>query len=402
MANQELVYDSDNRVVGVFKTVAEANTFAATGSGWAVTRVVDTPNVDVGWFVDTTKNPSEASAAVPSGVAAAALRAATAERISQAFLAGYNTLPHYRAATIAPATGGGGSTANVQQDHFTASRGNINPLAESTEYKMSMADSDSSAPFSVSQNNINIATGTAEFETVCNWHLDVDPTAWVNNSTSGGNRLFVEAYWKNGSTILEESRQYLYMRAHETWAPGDHKVGGSFATLLEGGDSLSLYLYIIRGNRNGAEVRGITMLNSDVSFTSTMYTSGSGGGGSEAVETAALRATAKYLYMHAALADVINTTASPGFGSLTAAARATLTDHILNGISDLAHTRYSEFLTNNTARNNWAGANIADGQGIYADLSTAAGAVRTPNGSFTRMPSLVIPAKFTPEHRQLT
>ena len=400
MANQELVYDSDNKVVGVFKTVAEANTFAATGSGWAVTTVVDTPNVDVGWFVDTTKNPSEASATAPSSVVASALRASTAERIHQAFLIGYDSLPHYRAAVAAPPTGGGG-TLSPQQDHFTASRGNINPLAEGTEYKMSIVDSDSSAPFSVASNNINIAAGQAEFETICNWHLDVDPNAFVSSATSGGNRLFVECYWKKGSTILEESRQYEYMRAHEGWAPGDHKVGGSFATVLTGGDSLSCYLMPIRANRSGAEVRGIQVLNSDVSFTSTMFTAGSGGG---SVDTAseALRAAAKYLYMHAALADVINTTASPGFGSLSAMARATLTNHILDGISRLAHTRYSEFLTNATQRTAWANANIADGQGIYADLSTTAGAVRTGTGAFTRMPGLVIPAKFTPEHRQLT
>ena len=71
MADQHLVYESGNkRVIGVFKTVAEANTFWPAARERRTPRSpsgpVNTPLVDIGWYVDTGVSPSTASAVFPA------------------------------------------------------------------------------------------------------------------------------------------------------------------------------------------------------------------------------------------------------------------------------------------------------------------------------------------------
>ena len=97
MATQHLVYKApDNQIIGVFDTTAKANTFAATGSGWAVTSVEDQPDVDVGWYVTSAVSPGAVSKDPPSTVVSSAQKIDWRSHISAAFLTYIRTLPKWR------------------------------------------------------------------------------------------------------------------------------------------------------------------------------------------------------------------------------------------------------------------------------------------------------------------
>ena len=169
-------------------------------------------------------------------------------------------------------------TVTPRQDHFTASRSTISSLAENSEYQLSMAANGAAAPWSAASNQIRLAAGQSNQMAWIDWHLDVDPTHWVSGSGSGGNRLFLETYFKRNGTIIEASRQGTYIRGDEDWAPSDHILHGSFTTEVNGGDNLTMFFLVTSGNKAGAEIRGVQVLNSDVAVSTLTYAGGSGGG----------------------------------------------------------------------------------------------------------------------------
>ena len=177
-------------------------------------------------------------------------------------------------------TGGGGSvTVTPKQDHFTASRADIPAIAENTEYQVDIASDGATTPFAVSSNRINIEAGAANMMGWVDFHLDVDPTDWVSGSGSGGNRLFLNMYFKKNGAMVDSSEAAVYIRGDEDWAPGDHLVKSSFAVTLTGGDYLEMFFIVTSGNKAGAEIRGVTILDSDVSISTVNITGGGGMGG---------------------------------------------------------------------------------------------------------------------------
>ena len=176
-------------------------------------------------------------------------------------------------------------TVTPRQEHITASRSNTSPLAEGTEYRLSLTGTSVAAPFSVASNRVNIAAGTTSRLGWIDWHLDVDPTAWVNSNTSGGNRLFLDVYWKKNGVIVEASRQASYIRGDEDWAPADHVIHGSFACPLDASDYLEMFFVPTSANKSGAEIRGVQILNSDIAIATQTYTGGTGGSPGQAGAT---------------------------------------------------------------------------------------------------------------------
>ena len=170
-------------------------------------------------------------------------------------------------------------TVTPRQDHFTASRGATNPLVENTEYQLSLASNEARAPFSVRSNRIYIDPGTTRFMGWVDWHFDIDPIAWVQSRNDGGNRLFIEAYFKKNGVIIETSVEDVYIRADEDWSPSNHLIHGSFATDLTANDYLEMYVIVTSGNKDGAAVRGFQVLASDVAISSLTFAGGSGGSG---------------------------------------------------------------------------------------------------------------------------
>ena len=183
------------------------------------------------------------------------------------------------AAGGSPGQPGQALTVTPRQDHFTASRTTINPLAENSEYQLTIVANGAAAPLSAASNQIRVASGTTAFSGKVDWHLDIDPTHWVNNRTSGGNRLFIQAYFKKNNTIIETSREAVYIRGDEDWAPSDHVIHGSFNVPLSGNDNLTMFFIVTSGNKSGAEIRGVQVLNSDVSVSYDQFAGGTGGGG---------------------------------------------------------------------------------------------------------------------------
>ena len=172
-------------------------------------------------------------------------------------------------------------TVTPRQDRFRASRSQITPLVVGTEYQLSLAAASPAAhaaPFSVASNQIQVAAGTAPFMATVNWEIYVDPTNWVNNNRSGGNRLFFNMNVKKSDVYVPSAGNGVYIRGDEDWAPVTHTVQGSFTTILTGGDNLTFYFQPESANRAGAEIRGVQLNASDITITSQTYAGGSGGG----------------------------------------------------------------------------------------------------------------------------
>ena len=137
-------------------------------------------------------------------------------------------------------------------------------------------------PFTVASNGIVVAAGTDEFFATLDYVLDIHPTAWHTPGTganqgprSGGNRLFIDVYWKKDGTIVQDTRISHYIRGDEDWAPGDHKIHGNFSELLEPG-TYTLWVNRTVAGGAGNEITGYEILaaNSDIHIV----TPGGGGG----------------------------------------------------------------------------------------------------------------------------
>ena len=104
--------------------------------------------------------------------------------------------------------------------------------------------------------------------------------------------------------------------------------------------------------------------------------------------------------MHAALAQ--RNYDRTIFTSMGDGARSALQAHILGGMANLADTVFSVFESSKPARDRWAAVAVADGSALQADLVSAAGAIRQPDGSAAAVANGTVPTKFTPEHPGLT
>ena len=392
MASQ-VVYDNTNRIVGVFKTSPDASAFANRDANWTAGVITDNVDVDVGWFIDTSKIPYTASKEAPTTVVTANTLAVDKFSIHQAFLDGQNSLPQYR--WVRPIV------AVPREDTVLASKAALTSPAklQETEYQIDLTADSISSPYAVSSNSVTIGTGMEPFIADFDWHIHLDPTGWESGSGSGGNRAFLDVYWKKNDSIIPESVESIYIRGDEDWSPSDHKVHGSFSTILTASDVLTFFFKPTSISKAGAEINNFAILSSEshVGIHSQIIT--------KDVKAEALIAASNYIYHNAALAAVIAKDTTTIFSSVTGAARQTLLDHIIDGYSRLANTRYAEFITDKTKRESWAKVSINDGATLYSDLCTTAGAVRTGDGSFTSFSTVsnaIIPLKFTPEHPDLT
>ena len=131
-------------------------------------------------------------------------------------------------------------------------------------------------PFSVSSNGIVVAAGTEDFAATLDYVLDIHPTAWLTPGTganqgprSGGNRLFIDVYWKKDGTIIQDTRISHYIRGDEDWAPGDHKIHGNFSEIL-GPGTYTLWINRTVAAASGNEITGyeVVAANSDIHIVS--------------------------------------------------------------------------------------------------------------------------------------
>ena len=108
----------------------------------------------------------------------------------------------------------------------------------------------------------------------------------------------------------------------------------------------------------------------------------------------------RWLFHHAALAQ--RNQDKTVFTTMGDAPRAALQAHLLDGIARLAYTVWTVFSSDKTKRDNWGATAVADGSALQADLVSAAGAIRQPDGSRAAISGGTIPTKFTPELPGLT
>ena len=119
---------------------------------------------------------------------------------------------------------------------------------------------------------INVAAGTDERAYTVDCVYDVQPTAYQNNDTSGGNRVWIEFYAKkNGNDILA-SHDTKYMRHRNPWAPTSQTFNMSFDTTLTADDYLTFH-FRRRGTYGGGAEIERWQINGTTCFTCLLYTS---------------------------------------------------------------------------------------------------------------------------------
>ena len=130
---------------------------------------------------------------------------------------------------------------------------------------------------------INVAAGTDERAYTVDCVYDVQPTAYQNNDTSGGNRVWIEFYAKkNGNDILA-SHDTKYMRHRNPWAPTSQTFNMSFDTTLTANDNLTFHFRRRGTYGQGAEIER-WQINGTTSFVGIQAldvsgsAAGSGGG----------------------------------------------------------------------------------------------------------------------------
>ena len=128
-------------------------------------------------------------------------------------------------------------------------------------------------PLSVSSNGIVVAAGTSPFLGSLRFKLELDPTAWANNANSGGNRLFLQSYWKKDGTIVEASRKNYYIRGDERYAPDGHLIVSDLEQTFNPG-TWTLFIVKIGTQANGNEINAVQIAAaaSTIIITSERYT----------------------------------------------------------------------------------------------------------------------------------
>ena len=175
-------------------------------------------------------------------------------------------------------TGGSGTPA---ESFFTPSLPSaVRSAVGETQINIAAATISNTHPFTVSNNAIVIPAGTDDFFAVIDYVLELNPTHWVSDANQGGNRIFLDIYWKQDGTILQDTRISHYIRGDERFAPSKHTLNGVFAELLSPGQ-YTLHIYRTTASGAGASITGyeIVAANSDIHIV-TPGASGSGGASS--------------------------------------------------------------------------------------------------------------------------
>ena len=128
-----------------------------------------------------------------------------------------------------------------------------------------------------------MAAGTDPFVGTLQAKLAIDPTAWTNSANAGGNRLFLQMYWKKDGTIVEATRQDYYIRGDERYAPTEHLIAAD-ATLSLSPGTYTLFVDKIGQAAAGNEINSIQInaSSSNITIVSADYSGGNvmtGGGG---------------------------------------------------------------------------------------------------------------------------
>ena len=178
-------------------------------------------------------------------------------------------------------TSGGNLVVEALESTFTPSlTGAVRSAVGETQINIASTSIDANHPFTVSGNGIVVAVGTTSFQATLDYVLHIDPTHWTSSANAGGNRLFFDVYWKKDGTILPETRQSHYLRAHEGWSPGDHRVHGIFTEELSPG-TYTLWINRTVAAGTGNEVTGFAILGptSDIKINSQRFTGATVTGG---------------------------------------------------------------------------------------------------------------------------
>ena len=187
---------------------------------------------------------------------------------------------------VAAASGGAGTplTVTPRSSTFTPSLAST-ALTPGTEVQVDIAVGTvaTNHPLSVTSNGIVVTTGTDPFVGTIQTKLAVDPTAWQNSANAGGNRLFLQSYWKKDGTIVEATRQDYYIRGDERYAPTEHLVVAD-ATLELTAGTYTLFINKIGQAAAGNEINSIQInaTSSNITLVSADYSGGdvmTGGGG---------------------------------------------------------------------------------------------------------------------------
>ena len=130
-------------------------------------------------------------------------------------------------------------------------------------------------PLSVTSNGIVVTTGTDPFVGTIQTKLAIDPTAWTNSANAGGNRLFIQSYWKKDGTIVEATRQDYYIRGDERYAPTEHLIVAD-ATLELTAGTYTLFINKIGQAAAGNEINSIQInaTSSNITVVSADYSGG--------------------------------------------------------------------------------------------------------------------------------
>ena len=164
----------------------------------------------------------------------------------------------------------------------TAVESDFSPALASTDFSgltehqinITAGTLDSNHPFSVSSNGIVVASNTNPFLAELGVRFDIDPTAWTNSANAGGNRMFLQAYWKKDGTIIESTRRDYYIRGDERYAPTTHILPYNTTEILSPG-TYTLWLIKVGLAAAGNEINSISLAStSSINIRSEEYSGG--------------------------------------------------------------------------------------------------------------------------------
>ena len=164
----------------------------------------------------------------------------------------------------------------------TAVESDFSPALASTDFSgltehqinITAGTLDSNHPFTVSSNGIVVASNTNPFLAELGVRFDIDPTAWTNSANAGGNRMFLQAYWKKDGTIIESTRRDYYIRGDERYAPTTHILPYNTTEILSPG-TYTLWLIKVGLAAAGNEINSISLAStSSINIRSEEYSGG--------------------------------------------------------------------------------------------------------------------------------
>ena len=414
-------------------TIVDGNLSAATrgrllpagGADNQVLKKASGTDYDVEWAADEAGSggggltQSQVDARVRAGVKDYAEQGNTANKIPEADLATAvtdqfvpdggttNQVLSKRSATdydtqwVAAATGGAGTplTVTPRSSTFTPSLAST-ALTPGTEVQVNIAVGTvaTNHPLSVTSNGIVVASGTDPFIGTIQTKLAIDPTAWTNSANAGGNRLFLQVYWKKDGTVEEATRQDYYIRGDERYAPTEHLIV-SDATLNLTAGTYTLFIDKIGQAAAGNEINSIQInaASSNITLVSADYSGGdvmTGGGG---LDQAAVDARIK-AFARAGTTDLIPAATLATGGTAGQVLKRTATGQewaadeggldqaavdarVSAGVKVYARTAGRQIQSGDIGTGQVASANIADATIVSGDIASDAitGANIAPN-----------------------